>query len=143
MTALELQNWAGNRVLVPAVATAPLAMAPTPAPAPPPVVLSPKQDFRINGGIKASRLLASNQSAIAHLQQYLAANVGTDHVAQLAVFAILRDASRRPGFGEFSKMAIADRFARLPPNVVLDVARALLSKLQQEDTTILEIAQHR
>ena len=136
MTALDLRNWAGGRVLVPAAARLPAV-----PPAPPPVPkLSPKQDFRLANHARASAVLAANAAAIARVKAFIAEGGAAP---RQPILEALRDAAKRPGYAELALIASGGRFAQLSPEAACDVARVLLDKLRQEDAAILDIAQRR
>jgi hypothetical protein len=131
MTADDLQGWAANRIGGSA-APPPSEPAADPAPAP---TLEPGEDFLVDKKTMASEVLRTNHAMISRLR---------GEPAAAALLDAIETVSHRSGYGQFHMLALRAReTGRLPADLVRDLTRVLIGKMEEENATILGIAQHR
>jgi hypothetical protein len=166
MTADDLQGWAAGRI---GGGAAPRPSEPDADPVP---TLEPGEDFLVDRKTMASEVLRINHAMIGRLREVINTPAPVRAVAPAQPIpspsptkvplpdrrasltasepaaAALRDAidavSHRSGYSQFHLLARRGReTGRLPAELVRDLALVLIGKMDEENATILGIAQHR
>ena len=166
MTADDLQGWAANRI---GGSTAPQPSLPAADPVP---TLEPGEDFLVDKKTMASEVLRTNHAMIGRLREVThtpapirglvpappspspsptkvpvadrRALLTASEPAAAALLDALDAVSHRSGYGQFHMLARRAReTGRLPADLVRDLALVLIGKMEEENATILGIAQHR
>jgi hypothetical protein len=167
MTADDLQGWAANRIGGSAAPPPPSEPAADPVP-----TLEPGEDFLVDKKTMASEVLRTNHAMIGRLREVThtpapihglapvqpspiprptkvsladrGALLTPSEPAAAALLDAIDSVSHRPGYGQFHMLARRAREpARLPADLVRDLTLVLIGKMEEENATILGIAQHR
>jgi hypothetical protein len=164
MTADDLQGWAANRI---GTSAAPQPSEPAAEPVP---TLEPGEDFRVDKKTMASEVLRTNRAMIGRLREVTQspapvrglapaqpspsppkapladrrALLTAGEPAAAALLDAIDAVSHRSGYGQFQMLARRAReTGRLPAELVRDLTLVLIGKMEEENATILGIAQHR
>jgi hypothetical protein len=130
MTADDLQGWAANRIGGGGAVPQPSEPAANPVP-----TLEPGEDFLVDKKTMASEVLRTNHAMISRLR---------GEPAAAALLDAIETVSHRSGYGQFHMLARRAReTGRFPADLVRDLTRVLIGKMEEENATILGIAQHR
>jgi hypothetical protein len=133
MTVDDLQGWAANRIGG-GGGSAPQPSEPAADPVPAPT-LEPGEDFLVDKKTMASEVLRTNHAMISRLR---------GEPAAAALLDAIETVSHRSGYGQFHMLARRAReTGRFPADLARDLTRVLIGKMEEENATILGIAQHR